>query len=362
MKDKISIIGPFPLPIHGMSLANQILFDVFTQENDIDLDKFDITLSRALKSKRDQGKLKLRAVIDSLVNLIRLFGFIIKRRGGIFYFTPPQSVLGYLRLSPAIVLSKLLRGNCIVHFHGSRFTYYYEKASPLLQWAVRKTFPYIDRFILLGESIKNSHSSLLGVDKIEICKNGVFPPLNQELNKREPCNKKTILFLSNLMKDKGVFEFLDAVSKLPVDQYKVDIAGMIEKSHQQEIESKLHELRDLVTYHGPVFGEKKDQLFSAADFFVLPSYDEGQPMSILEAYSYGCVVITTNVGGIPDIFSDSVNGKTVKTGSVEDIYLAITEMTSSEIDSYYSKNIEVFYQLYTAGAFCSRILNICRGE
>jgi len=361
MKDKISIIGPFPQPIHGMSLANQTLYDAFIHENSIDVDKFDITLSATLKNKNDQGKLQLRPVIDSLVNLIKLFGFMVKRRGGIFYFTPPQSVLGYLRLSPAIVLSKLVGGNCIVHFHGSRFKYYYEKSNFLLQWGIRKTFPFVDRFVLLGESIKRSHSSLLGMEKIVICKNGVSTPLNQGSGKRINKKKKTILFLSNLMKDKGIFDFLNAISKLSIDKYKIDIAGIIEESHQQEIESKLQELSGLVTYHGLVFGEEKHQLFSAADFFVLPSYDEGQPMSILEAYSYGCTVITTNVGGIPDIFSDSVNGKTVRVGDVEDIYLAIAKITSGELDSYHSNNIEVFYRLYTANAFCSRVLNICRG-
>ena len=58
-------------------------------------------------------------------------------------------------------------------------------------------------------------------------------------------------------------------------------------------------------------GEKKRRLFAEAHVFCLPtyySYYEGQPISILEAYASGCVVITTDHGGICDIFKDKING------------------------------------------------------
>ncbi|MBB1399443.1 glycosyltransferase family 4 protein [Pseudoalteromonas sp. SG44-8] len=360
MIDKISIIGPFPNPIHGMSLANQTIFNYFKAQNNIDIQKFDISLSSSVKSKKDQGRFKITVLFFALVNLIKLLLFIVKRRGGVFYFTPPQSVLGYLRISPAIILAKIMRGHCIIHFHGARFKLYYESSNFLFKALIRSTFIFVDNFVLLGKTIKKEHSSLIEKEKIIICANGVEPPQTLTDKKLFIGHRVNILFLSNLMADKGFFEFCDAVKKLSTDKYAVHIAGAIEKAHQTEIKNALESLGSIATYHGVVYEDKKDELFSKSNIFVLPSYDEGQPMSILEAYSYGLTVITTNAGGIPDIFTDSINGRSVSIGSAHDIKNAIENINDEDMHLYRKNNIEAYERLYTSDAFCKRILNICK--
>ncbi|EKO3462204.1 glycosyltransferase family 4 protein [Vibrio fluvialis] len=354
---KVSIIGPFPEPIHGMSKSNETLLQYFEKSNDVTISYFDITLERRLKSKNRQGKFRLSSFFLSLVNLFKLLFFVFQRRGDVMYITPPQSVLGYVRIYPAILFAKILGSKIVIHIHGSRFSYYVEQSRSFFQMLVKSSFRFIDAFILLGESIKLSHSHLLERSKIFICENGVEDP---HFTLRSRNNTVTnVLFLSNLMKDKGIFDFLDAIEKIhPRDQYHFALAGAIEPSQSKLIGERLSRLGPNVSYHGVVTGREKEILFEKADIFILPSYDEGQPLSILEAYSYGCTVVTTCIGGIPDIFEDGINGKYVEIGSPDSIVEKILELKKNEIKNFSHNNIKVFEDKYTKEKFCKRVLDI----
>lgn len=170
--------------------------------------------------------------------------------------------------------------------------------------------------------------------------------------------KITVLFLSNLMKDKGIIDFLGAIGNLDSSRYHVDIAGAIEEHNYDVIKSKLSQLDFMATYHGVVSGEEKSKLFHKADVFVLPSYDEGQPLSILEAYSYGNTVITTDVGGIPDIFTDGKNGVFCQVGDSMSIFSAITGLDSKKLNLFSENNLIAYESNYTSDAFCQRVQSI----
>ena len=80
---------------------------------------------------------------------------------------------------------------------------------------------------------------------------------------------------------------------------------------------KRHTLGDSVVFLGWIKGEEKDAIFRSASIFCLPSYAEGFPMAVLDAWAYGIPVVTTPVGGIPDIVKDGVNGLLFTPGDVD---------------------------------------------
>ena len=78
-------------------------------------------------------------------------------------------------------------------------------------------------------------------------------------------------------------------------------------------------IQNQVEFHGWVSGISKDNLFKKASIFCLPSYTEGFPMAVLDAWSYGIPVITTPVGGLPDVLINGGNAMVFEPGDIESL-------------------------------------------
>lgn len=76
------------------------------------------------------------------------------------------------------------------------------------------------------------------------------------------------------------------------------------------------DLSGVVVYHGRKYGEEKEAFLRAADIFVFPSRDECFPLVLLEAMQHSLPVVTTPVGGIPDIVVDGETGLLVDAADV----------------------------------------------
>ncbi|HHQ4263638.1 TPA: glycosyltransferase family 4 protein, partial [Vibrio cholerae] len=329
---KLFIIGPFPEPVHGMSLANQFIYDYFVSRNGYMVKMHDITLQRKVKSKVIQGKFKLLTFLFAIYNLMHGCLKILFSPGFTFYITPPQSIFGYSRIIPLLMLIRLVGKRSVVHIHGAKFKDNVRESSKFYRWLINLSFSFVDEFILLGKSISISHSSILPKSKITVCENGV--PLPEDVDIKYIGDDIQVLFLSNLMKDKGIIDFLNSTRLSSDKRFTYHIAGEIEENSREEIVELLKQCKSNVTYYGRVTGLEKGNLLKKADILVLPSYDEGQPLSILEAYSYGCAVVTTNVGGIPDIFQDGINGFACEVGNEKSILSAIERIVSNDISSF----------------------------
>ena len=84
-------------------------------------------------------------------------------------------------------------------------------------------------------------------------------------------------------------------------------------------------------FEGWVSGEKKIELLNWADVYILPSFNEGLPISILEAMSYKKPIISTPVGGIPEVV-DKTNGILVTPGNDEEIFSAMKHYVDYKAD------------------------------
>ena len=135
--------------------------------------------------------------------------------------------------------------------------------------------------------------------------------------------KTHFLFLGEIGKRKGVFDIIRAIAghRNEADgKMELKIGG---NRNEEELISaiKSNSLEDIVSFEGWVSGEKKVRLLNWADVYILPSFNEGLPISILEAMSYGCPIISTPVGGIPEVVTD--NGILVAPGNAEEIWNAM---------------------------------------
>jgi poly(glycerol-phosphate) alpha-glucosyltransferase len=119
-------------------------------------------------------------------------------------------------------------------------------------------------------------------------------------------DRKKLLFLGRIHPKKGLSELLKAWAKAQsqkpeaLSNWELLIAGWDDGGH----EAGLRELAgDSVEFVGSKYGEEKERLLREVDAFVLPSFSEGLPMSVLEAWSFGLPVVMTDFCNLPEGFA-----------------------------------------------------------
>jgi glycosyltransferase involved in cell wall biosynthesis len=172
--------------------------------------------------------------------------------------------------------------------------------------------------IVLGETFENIFGDFLAREKVRIVKNYSDPEImlgEEKVRLKFSEGKFRVLYMSNFIPEKGYRVLVDAFMSLPAEfknAVELHLAGFFNSPGLEEGFKKEVCLPGIVC-HGPVSGSAKRELLQSSHIFCLPTYYkfEGQPISIIEAYAAGCFVITTNNGGIKDIFEDGKNGRFV---------------------------------------------------
>ncbi|WP_411169882.1 glycosyltransferase family 4 protein [Clostridium sp. MB05] len=315
----------------------------------------------------EQGKFDLSKVLWSLKPILKGCYKILFKNFDVVYITPAQSFIGFMKYTFFISASKLSKTPCYLHFHGGFVRKMYDSVSQRKKKIVSKYLNMSNGIIVLGNSLVKMFDNIVPEEKVFVCENGVqkeFVLNNNEFiakqNRMKNSKGINILYLSNLMKTKGILELLDACKVMKDNniEFKLNLAGSIETDIESEVNKKIEELNGFVEYHGLVKGKRKRELLIGNDIFCLPTYypNEGQPISILEAMITGNAIVTTYQGGISDIFEDKVNG-CVCEAEKNSIANAILE-TKKNILMYSNNNYEIANNSYTDRMFVKKIENI----
>ncbi|MFA0887635.1 MAG: glycosyltransferase family 4 protein [Synergistales bacterium] len=309
---RILMIGPFPPPIHGMSLANRMLRDGLAERGH-QVETLNTHTGTSFGNLKNQGRFTPNKLIGSVSQIFRgIVRILFGPRLDVVYITPAQSEWGYMKYTPFIFSSSIRGIRVFIHIHGGYFRTMYDSSKGWKRWLVKKSLDRISGAIVLGSSLRYMFEGLIGGEKIFICSNAVEEEIfatEDELEwKRERRNRDDtirIIYLSNLMRKKGILDLLEAVNILKKTGVKVhlDLAGAIEPDIESEVKQYLSQLDTCVTYHGIVKGEEKKRLFLRNYTFCLPTYypNEGQPIALLEAIVNGCFCVVTKWSGIIDI-------------------------------------------------------------
>jgi poly(glycerol-phosphate) alpha-glucosyltransferase len=120
-------------------------------------------------------------------------------------------------------------------------------------------------------------------------------------------NRKVLLYLGRLHPKKGLPLLLRAWEKTPAaqEEWMLALAGWDQGGHVAELEKMVRDLNlsDSVEFPGPLFGATRGAAYRNADAFVLPSFSEGQPLTVLEAWAHALPVIMTRACNLPDGFA-----------------------------------------------------------
>lgn len=224
----------------------------------------------------------------------------------------------FYRCKIFIKLGKMFRKKIILHEHAADFATFYEDSRE--KQVIIDTINTCDYLIVLSYSWKDYFVSI-GVRKdiIEVLNNVISPPILQPTSRID--NRLHLLYLGEISKRKGGFDLLQALSDNK-DYFKDKIMlrlGGNEVDGDIRTFIKKHELSSFITYEGWISGQKKVDCLNWEDVYILPSYNEGLPVAILEAMSYSHPIIATPVGGISEVVHSGVNGILIEPGNLVQI-------------------------------------------
>ncbi|QTD36215.1 glycosyltransferase family 4 protein [Polaribacter batillariae] len=350
---RVLIIGPLPNPISGVSLANKVVKKILDKSTAFKTNTINTSYPVFKDSVGSFSFHKLFFFLKLNFKALKVF------KNDIIYITPGQTFFGVTKYSIFILLASILNKELVIHVHGNYLGKQYKK----LKGIKKKTFYFlVSKFtkgIVLSSSLKNNLLPFLDESKIFIVYNFAEDYLYNNSN-TSTFNKLKIIYLSNLMEEKGILFLLEALKELEKQDivYEAKIAGNIDESLKAQIIEKVNNLKH-TTYEGVVYGKEKKKLLEWSNIFVLPTFYkmEGQPISILEALATENVIIATNHAGIPDIIKTEINGYIVAPKSANSILepLLFLDKNKFKIKEITSVNKKYFIDNFTVKNFTEKI-------
>lgn len=227
-----------------------------------------------------------------------------------------------MRKRPFVWLAKLFRKKVIVHLHcGTQIDEIWNENYLYL-------FDASDVSLFLSNCLKEKvMTHFTGQKDFRVCYNPC-PKIKECIS----ANKQNIiLFSGTICSTKGYADLIKAFSRIApkYPSWKVIFLGNGEVEQGKELAKSL-QVESQVEFLGWVSGERKDEIFRKTTVFCLPSYAEGFPMAVLDAWAYGLPVITTPVGGIPDVAVDGENMLLFNPGDVDTLARQLERMITDE--------------------------------
>lgn len=355
---KLLYIAPLPPPITGHSLVSKVLLNNLVNSHVVET----INLSKASLSEGVDGVKRIFQIANILKNI-----FFRQAENERIYLTISESLAGNLKDLMIYLICYRSLDRMYIHLHGGSIKKQLWDKYFFIRWANHFFIKRLKGIIISGESHVSIFSDIISREKIYVVPNFAQDYLfvNQKvIDLKYESHNIRVLYMSNLIPKKGYNELADAFL-LMRQEYKekiqLDFAGAFNSDEEKvEFLNKISGYNK-ITYHGVVSEAAKKFLFSQAHVFCLPtSYFEGQPISILEAYASGCVVVTTAQPGILDIFQPGVNGYLIDPESSESIKCVLESLFELEnnMKQISSNNLVTALNEFRTEKYCNAIENI----
>ncbi|GAK74803.1 glycosyltransferase [Nonlabens ulvanivorans] len=349
------IIGPFPDPITGLSISNAALLrGLCAHGHQVDF----INTEHSTNVSSELGKFSF-----SKLNFLFFYFKIYKiLKNDIIYMTPGQTFFGVMKYLPFVLTAKLFKRKSLFHLHGNSVKDVYASLKGLKRKLYSRTIKCFDESIVLSPSLKVNMRPFFNDSDIHVEHNFIQEDIAIslcELERKKDYKEIKLIFISNLLPEKGINNLLDALLKLQSlgINFKIKIAGNIPVNNTN-ISDKIAQLKS-GEYLGVVSGEKKrDLLLWGGNVFCLPTQlEEGQPISILEAMTYGHFILATRTPGISDIIHDK-NGALLENYDVASIMKQLQLLTLNQVEQKGKFNSSFANNRFTEASFVERISNL----
>lgn len=233
------------------------------------------------------------------------------------------SYVSFWRKRIFIFLAKLYGKKVVFHVHGGKFKDFTAGNRQAVLQSLQKT----DVVIALSDYWEEFFEKELNCPCVEVVPNIVPHP---RLTAQDSAGFVEALFLGAINDNKGIFDLVNVIAEHQDtlrSRFCLHIGGIGETKRLKSLIAQ-HGIDDMVKYEGWIGEEQKAKLLSQADFFILPSYVEALPISILEAMSYRLPILSTPIGGIPEIVTNEKNGLLVEAGNKDSLFVSLQRMVN----------------------------------
>ncbi len=374
-KKNLLFTGAFPPPYHGTTIYTSKLKELLLKEGGLQI--FVVDTSDKRNDLTNLGKFDIQNLKAGLISVLKLIYYQLFKKPDIVYIPISQNKWAYFRDGLFILISKLFSSKVLIHLHGSYFLEFYKNSGNIYKKFIDLTIKNVNGAIVLGEKLRYIFEYWLPKEKVFVLPNFVEQPLDldENLDKNKSEDVIRITYLGNLIESKGIFDLLEAIKiiknecsyvKLIVNiagQFGADKStGLSAEKHKEKFYYYVKLLNGLINYLGQITIKKaKYDLLKQSDIFVFPSWNEGQPLVILEAMALGLPIISTkDVGVIDETVIDGVNGILVEKRNVQQLAEAMLKLLEDkELRlSMGKESLKRFKELYTPEKHIEKFRNI----
>jgi len=280
----------YPKSINGIAIANGTNLSILKKS-------FAIDIIEEENNFKEHAQISFRKFSKVLNQITLIIGKSFSYRYDYFYLVFSLSTFGAIKTLMAILCFRLFnRGKVILHIHRGDFFSRFHKGiiNKTLTWLI---FKMTHKIIVLSGKPKIEIEKTYN-KSCEVLYNTV--DIEYEYDYTEKQNL-VFLYISNYLIDKGILDLLEVFKNLCLKYPEITLQTYGAFSDQNLKKSILNFNSSNIQINDTISGIEKFEKIAQADCLILPSWNEGQPIVLLEAMSVGTPVIATNVGLIPDL-------------------------------------------------------------
>ena len=319
-KNRVLLFIKLPPPTTGATLMNKRVCESTLLNEKYNLQSIKISYMDRLN---EMGKWKMKKVFKVITVSFTLVYKLITQRPKFVYFQISPLNFGFYRDLLYVSIIKLFQVKIVYHLHGKG----------IKQQVTKNWKKELYKFAFKGSDIIClSHLLTFDIEdvfngKIHIVNNGI-PDIDKKYLHTPFLEKKDeikILFLSNLIKSKGILDFIESLDMLNKKKlsFKAIIVGgeadLSLKDLQDIINNK--SLMEKIKYIGPKYDDEKSNVIANSDVLVFPTKMQHETFGIinLEAMQFSKPIISTNIAAIPEIIDNGKTGFIVEKNSPKQI-------------------------------------------
>jgi glycosyltransferase involved in cell wall biosynthesis len=334
-KENLLFFGELPgSQSHGVSLSNKINLDQLKL-------RFNIVVSEEVTNLNNFSSVNFLAVRFFIANFLRFLINLIKSRFMVFYLTLYISRFGIIKNIVVVFFFKIFNpnSNIFIHVHRSDLNLFLKSSINEALFKILNLFQI--RYIVLSKN-QQRYFNDIGIHDVFVLYNTIVPVDARNLYKVDTNEKSSIkiLYLSNYIIDKGILDLLELFNlKYRGSRVFLECYGNFTNQLSQ---SKLVEIvgdNPNISINGPIYNLEKYQKLFNSDVVILPSYNEGVPLIMLESFALGKPIIISSIGYVGEILGDDYPFY-CEAGNLDSMFLAIQKYIDNIL--FYSNSM--FFQ------------------